>query len=134
MEPGQKVTTCIPATDYQRSRRPGAVPAFFFSEACLWGNTPAYAALHGVLGAAADAPLAEWQRLLVWRGRRRKPDRRRVIPAAPADLVAGLGAMDRQVFVSPSLALVIVRTGMEGPDRGFRHTLWGKLMAMLPAD
>lgn len=182
-------------------------------------NTPAYAVLHGVLGAAADAPLAaitrDWLTAplgLAHTGWEKRPeafagvgnpyglvstprdlaligemvanegrsgDGRQIIsadqlklmltptatnpaygrlwwlnggaysfgvdagasrtegafiPAAPADLVAGLGAMDRQVFVSPSLDLVVVRTGMETPDKDFRHKLWEKLIAALPAD
>jgi len=41
-----------------------------------------------------------------------------LIPAAPADLVAALGAQGRKVYVVPSRKLVIVRMGQQPPDTG----------------
>ena len=50
-----------------------------------------------------------------------------LIPAAPADTVAALGALDRKLYVSPSRKLIVVRMGQAAPDRGFDETLWEKL-------
>jgi CubicO group peptidase (beta-lactamase class C family) len=52
------------------------------------------------------------------------------VPAAPADLVAGLGAGDRRVYVVPSLKLVIVRLGkaVNAPLR-FDREFWKRLAA-----
>lgn len=54
-----------------------------------------------------------------------------LIPAAPADLVAALGAMDRKLYVVPSRKLVVVRMGQAAPDKGFDQQLWLRLMAAL---
>jgi CubicO group peptidase (beta-lactamase class C family) len=50
-----------------------------------------------------------------------------LIPAAPADLVAALGALDRKIYVVPSQKLVVVRMGSAAPDRGFDQQLWLRL-------
>ncbi|MGZ3377052.1 MAG: serine hydrolase domain-containing protein [Phenylobacterium sp.] len=50
-----------------------------------------------------------------------------LIPAAPADLVAALGAMDRKLHVVPSKKLVVVRMGQATPDRDFDQQLWLRL-------
>jgi len=64
-----------------------------------------------------------------------KPLARRVegplIPAAPADLVAALGALDRKLYVVPSKKLVVVRMGAACPDKDFDQQLWLRLMKAL---
>jgi len=49
-----------------------------------------------------------------------------LIPAAPADLVAALGALDRKLYVVPSQKLVVVRMG-SATERGFDQQLWLRL-------
>jgi len=56
-----------------------------------------------------------------------------LIPSAPDDLVAALGAQDRKLFVAPSLKLIVVRTGQATPDRDFNQQLWQRLMKAVPA-
>lgn len=56
-----------------------------------------------------------------------------LISAAPADLVAALGAHDRKLFVVPSRQLIVVRTGQATPARDFNEQLWARLMRALPA-
>jgi len=73
-----------------------------------WLNGGAYAVRPG--GRRADGPL---------------------IPAAPADLVAALGALDRKLHVVPSLKLVVVRMGAATPDRDFDQQLWLRLAKAL---
>lgn len=51
----------------------------------------------------------------------------RLIPSAPADLVAALGALDRKLYVVPSLDLVVVRMGATAPDSDFDEQLWKRL-------
>jgi CubicO group peptidase (beta-lactamase class C family) len=53
-----------------------------------------------------------------------------LIPAAPADLVAALGALDRKLYVVPSLRLVVVRMG-QAADKDFDQQLWLRLMKSL---
>ena len=53
-----------------------------------------------------------------------------LIPAAPADLVAALGALDRKVYVVPSLDLVAVRLG-DAAGPGFDREFWSRLLAVL---
>ena len=55
-----------------------------------------------------------------------------LVPAAPTDLVAALGAHDRKLFVVPSLDLIVVRTGQAAPARDFDQQLWLRLMKALP--
>lgn len=55
-----------------------------------------------------------------------------LIPSAPRDLVAALGAQDRKLYVVPSLKLIVVRTGQAAPDKSFDETLWQKLMKAAP--
>lgn len=50
-----------------------------------------------------------------------------LIPAAPADLVAALGALDRKLYVVPSRKLIVVRMGLAAPDRDFDQQLWVRL-------
>tara|TARA_R110001632_G_scaffold61102_7_gene147711 strand:- start:44 stop:1159 length:1116 start_codon:yes stop_codon:yes gene_type:complete len=60
----------------------------------------------------------------------------KLIPNAPDDLIAGLGANDKKLYVVPSLDLVIVRLGdaaetdLLGPS-GYDNTLWEKIMALI---
>lgn len=54
-----------------------------------------------------------------------------LIPAAPADLVAALGAMDRRLYVAPSRKLVVVRTGQAAIDKDFDQQLWLRLSKAL---
>jgi CubicO group peptidase (beta-lactamase class C family) len=54
-----------------------------------------------------------------------------LIPTAPPDLVAALGAIDRKVYVVPSLGLVVTRLGNSaGP--AFQNEFWKLLMAAAP--
>ncbi|UAL08679.1 serine hydrolase domain-containing protein [Caulobacter segnis] len=54
-----------------------------------------------------------------------------LIPAAPADLVAALGAMDRRLYVVPSRKLIVVRTGQAALDKDFDQQLWLRLSKAL---
>ena len=51
-----------------------------------------------------------------------------MIPSAPADLVAALGALGRTCYVVPSLDLVVTRLG-DQPSRDFGEQFWRLLMA-----
>jgi CubicO group peptidase (beta-lactamase class C family) len=55
-----------------------------------------------------------------------------LIPAAPPELVAALGAQDRKIYVVRSRKLVVVRTGQAAPDRGLDQQIWLRLMKALP--
>lgn len=54
-----------------------------------------------------------------------------LVPAAPADMVAALGALDRRLYVVPSLRLVVVRTGAATRDPGFDQGFWLRLNAII---
>jgi CubicO group peptidase (beta-lactamase class C family) len=54
-----------------------------------------------------------------------------LIPAAPADTIAALGAGERRLYIVPSRKLVIVRTGAPANDRDFDQQLWSRLKAVL---
>ena len=59
---------------------------------------------------------------------------RSIVPNAPADLVAALGAADQKIYVVPSLDLVVARQGERGgaPSlavSSFDNEWWGRLMA-----
>lgn len=54
------------------------------------------------------------------------------IPAAPADTIAGLGFLGRQIFIVPSKGLVIVRTGANPPDTDFMQKSWDLIAEALP--
>ena len=54
-----------------------------------------------------------------------------LIPAAAADLVAALGALDRKLYVVPSRQLVVVRMGEAAPDTAFDQQLWLRLAKAL---
>ena len=51
-----------------------------------------------------------------------------LIPAAPAELVAALGAQDRKIYIVRSRKLIVVRTGQAAPDRGFDQQVWLRVM------
>lgn len=50
-----------------------------------------------------------------------------LVPAAPADLVGALGALDRRLYVVPSHRLVVVRTGAATNQSDFDQQLWLRL-------
>lgn len=50
-----------------------------------------------------------------------------LIPAAPRDLIAALGAMDRKLYIAPSRKLLVIRMGQAAPDRDFDQQLWLRL-------
>lgn len=54
-----------------------------------------------------------------------------LIKAAPADLVAALGAFDRRLYVVPSRKLVVVRTGAAATDRDFDQQIWLRLIKVI---
>ncbi|WP_299115999.1 serine hydrolase domain-containing protein [uncultured Winogradskyella sp.] len=56
----------------------------------------------------------------------------KLIPNAPDDLIAGLGANDQKLYVVPSKKLVIIRMGNDGGEgqlgpSGYDNLLWEKL-------
>jgi CubicO group peptidase (beta-lactamase class C family) len=55
-----------------------------------------------------------------------------LIPSAPRDLVAALGAADRKLFIVPSSKLLVIRTGQAAPDRDFNDKLWQMLSKAMP--
>ncbi|HEX5262378.1 MAG TPA: serine hydrolase, partial [Phenylobacterium sp.] len=54
-----------------------------------------------------------------------------LIPAAPADLVAALGALGRKLYVVPSRKLIVVRMGQNPLDADFDQQLWIRLSKAL---
>ncbi|RZN82193.1 MAG: class A beta-lactamase-related serine hydrolase [Winogradskyella sp.] len=60
----------------------------------------------------------------------------KLIPNAPDDLIAGLGANDQKLYIVPSKKLVIIRMGGDanegqlGPS-GYDNALWEKLSALI---
>jgi CubicO group peptidase (beta-lactamase class C family) len=54
-----------------------------------------------------------------------------LVPAAPADMVSALGALDRRLFVVPSRKLIVVRTGAASRDAAFDQQLWLRLDKVL---
>lgn len=60
----------------------------------------------------------------------------KLIPNAPDDLIAGLGAFDQKLYIIPSKKLVIVRMGDSGDEdelgpTEFDNNLWEKLNALI---
>ncbi len=49
------------------------------------------------------------------------------IEAAPHDMIAAMGAMDRKLFIVPSMKLLVIRTGQGAPDKEFNEKLWQHL-------
>ena len=54
-----------------------------------------------------------------------------IIPAAPADLVAALGAQDRKLYIVPSRKLIVIRMGQAATDKDFDQQLWLRLSKAL---
>lgn len=54
-----------------------------------------------------------------------------LIAAAPADLAAALGALDRKLYIVPSQKLIVVRLGQAAPDKDFDQQLWLRLSKAL---
>lgn len=59
-----------------------------------------------------------------------------LIPSAPNDLIAGLGANDQKLYIVPSQNLVIIRMGDSGGTNllgpsGYDHLLWEKINAVI---
>ena len=54
------------------------------------------------------------------------------VPAAPADMVAAMGALDRKLFIVPSRKLIVVRTGQAAPDKDVNNRLWQLLARAMP--
>jgi CubicO group peptidase (beta-lactamase class C family) len=57
---------------------------------------------------------------------------RSLIPAAPRDLVAALGALDRKCYIVPSLGLVVTRLG-DQTGEAFDNEFWTLLMKAVPS-
>ena len=60
----------------------------------------------------------------------------KLIPNAPNDLIAGLGANDQKLYVVPSKKLVIIRMGNNGDSgqlgpSGYDNILWEKISALI---
>jgi len=55
-----------------------------------------------------------------------------LMPGSPKDMVAGLGALGRKVYVVPSQQLVITRLGNSPNGPSFDAELWKRLMAAAP--
>ena len=49
-----------------------------------------------------------------------------------ARTIAALGAMDRKLFIVPSLKLIVVRTGQGAPDKDFNEKLWQLIDTAMP--
>lgn len=82
-------------------------------------NNPAYGRLWWLNGSAYTV------RALA--GRQDGP----LIKAAPADLVAALGAFGRRLYIVPSRRLVVVRAGADAQDKEFDEQLWLRLMKVI---
>jgi CubicO group peptidase (beta-lactamase class C family) len=54
-----------------------------------------------------------------------------LIPTAPSDLVAALGAVDRKLYIVPSLGLVVTRLG-NSAETAFQNEFWKLLMEAAP--
>lgn len=59
-----------------------------------------------------------------------------LVPSAPADMFAALGAADKKIYIVPSLDLVVVRHGgpvgeVLGASSSFDEQLWGRFMPAL---
>lgn len=54
------------------------------------------------------------------------------IEAAPRDMIAAMGAMDRKLFIAPSMKLIVVRTGQAAPDKDFNEKLWQLVTKAMP--
>lgn len=62
----------------------------------------------------------------------------KLVPNAPADMYAAMGAADNRIYVIPSKNMVIVRMGKSSDRRnrnfavsGFDNDLWAKINAVI---
>lgn len=55
-----------------------------------------------------------------------------LIKEAPTDLFAAQGAMQRKLYIVPSMNLVITRLGNQPPSNDFNNQFWKRLMAAAP--
>lgn len=60
----------------------------------------------------------------------------KLIPNAPDDLIAGLGAIDQKLYVIPSKKLVVIRMGNDGGSgelgpSGYDNLLWEKINSLI---
>ena len=112
---GQMVMDGGKAADGHRIISQASLHAMFVRSA----TNPAYGRLWWLNGSAFTIrPLAN-----------RVP--RPLIPAAPPDLVAALGALDRKLYIAPSRKLIVVRMGRAAPDKDFDQQLWLRLKSAL---
>ena len=109
---GQLILDGGVAADGKRVVSEAALKAMFVRSAA----NPAYGRLWWLNGGAYSVGVTG--------GHREGP----LIPAAPGDLVAALGFLDRKLYVVPSKKLVVVRMGEATPDRGFDQQVWLRLM------
>jgi CubicO group peptidase (beta-lactamase class C family) len=112
---GQIVLDAGKAEDGRRIVSQTSLEAMFDRSA----TNPAYGRLWWLNGGAET----------VRAGGRRSPGP--LIPAAPTDLVAALGALDRRLYVVPSQNLIVVRMGADAPDADFDQQLWLRLSKAL---
>jgi CubicO group peptidase (beta-lactamase class C family) len=54
-----------------------------------------------------------------------------LVAAAPADMIAAFGALDRRLYIVPSKRLIVVRTGAAAVDQDFDQKLWLRITAAL---
>jgi len=61
-----------------------------------------------------------------------------LVPNAPADMYAAMGAEDQRIYVIPSKKMVVIRMGdasdPQNPNfavSGFDNELWGKINAVI---
>jgi CubicO group peptidase (beta-lactamase class C family) len=82
------------------------------------GANPAYGRLWWLNGSAFTVRAS---------GRKDGP----LIGAAPADMVAAFGALDRRLYIIPSKKLIVVRTGAAASDTNFDDEVWRRVAALL---
>ncbi|MDB2499430.1 beta-lactamase family protein [bacterium] len=61
-----------------------------------------------------------------------KPQKGPLIQSAPADLYAAQGALQRKLYVVPSMNLVVTRLGNQPSTKDFNNQFWKRLMAAAP--
>jgi hypothetical protein len=62
------------------------------------------------------------------------PSETSLIPAAPDDLLAAMGAQDRKIYIVRSRKLIVVRTGQAAPDRALDQQVWLRMMRAMPKE
>lgn len=131
----------LPITGLSMSARDMARVGLLVQAGGAWSGVPVVPAAY--LGAALDSSQAlnPSYGLLFWLNGKSfalAPQGTRVegalIPSAPKDLIAALGANDQKIYVVPSEGLVVVRQGGKATDADvqalsqFDDELWAKLM------